>query len=318
MTSSSKLKLSVVSACLNEQEILHEFISRTDAACKTVAEDSYEIILVNDGSTDATLEIMKAAAQDNAHLVIINLSRRFGHQAALTAGLFEAQGDRILILDSDLQDPPELLTEMSAALDEGADIAFGQRTARDGESWFKKASASLFYWSFSHLTSMPMPENAGDFRLMSRRAVDKLNAMPERSRFLRGMTSWIGLNQKAIPYHRAARASGTTKYPLRKMLHFALDAITSFSTRPLRIASYGGALCGVFGLGLLIYVLHAWVMGHVVPGWTSLMVVVLLIGGVQLLCLGVFGEYLGRLYIESKQRPLFIIESIIREEKTKI
>ncbi len=313
MTNSSKPLLSVVTACLNEQEVLHEFITRVCANCQKVAKQSYEIILVNDGSTDATLDVMHALAKDNAHLVIANLARCFGHQAALSAGLSIARGQRVLILDADLQDPPELLPDMMKAIDDGADVAFGQRTARDGESWFKKASAACFYWCFSHLADTSMPANAGDFRLMSRRAVDTLNAMPERSRFLRGMTSWIGLDQTAVPYHRAARAAGTTKYPLRKMLRFAIDAITSFSVRPLRIASYIGAAFGVFGLGLLIYVLEAWLNGGTVPGWTSLMVVVLLIGGVQLLCLGVFGEYLGRLYIESKQRPLFIIESISRE-----
>lgn len=313
MTSYSDLCLSVVTACLNEQEVLYDFITRLDAACQQVAKDSYEIVFVNDGSTDATLDVMQSLANDNQNIVIVNLSRCFGHQAALTAGLSLASGQRILILDADLQDPPELLNEMMKALDDGADIAFGQRTERDGESWFKKTSAACFYWMFSHMTDTPMPANAGDFRLMSRRAVDKLNAMPERSRFLRGMTSWIGLKQKAVPYHRAARLSGTTKYPLRKMMHFAIDAITSFSVKPLRIASYIGAACGIFGLTLLAYVIQRWATGTTVPGWTSLMVVVLLIGGTQLLCLGVFGEYLGRLYMESKQRPLFIIESVTKK-----
>ena len=315
MTASSNCRLSVVTACLNEQEVLHDFVTRTSAVCHKEVEDSFEIVLVNDGSTDATLDVMLALAKENKHLTIINLSRCFGHQAALTAGLSQAKGERILILDADLQDPPELLPDMMQTLDEGADIAFGTRTARNGESWFKKACASCFYLLFSRLTDTPMPKNAGDFRLMTRRAVDLLGDMPERSRFLRGMTSWIGLKQTPVPYHREARAAGTTKYPFAKMVRFAIDAITSFSIMPLRIASYVGAACGVFGLGLLIYVLRAWFIGEAVQGWTSMMVVVLLIGGIQLLCLGVFGEYLGRLYMESKKRPLYIIESIKKTDE---
>lgn len=309
-----ELLLSVVAPCLNEQEVLGVFVARVTAVCLSVAGDRFEIILVNDGSTDATLAGMQALAEKNAALVIVNLSRRFGHQAALTAGLSLARGARVLTIDADLQDPPELLPQMMEVLDSGADVAFGQRTKREGETFFKKIEALFFYRFLKGLTDPPIPEDAGDFRLMSRRVVDALLSMPERSRFLRGMTSWIGFVQKPVLYVRAPRAAGVTKYPFRKMVRFALDAITGFSVFPLRLASYGGAVFGLSGFVLLLYVFYAWFSGETVAGWTSLMVVVLLIGGVQLVCLGVFGEYLGRLYMDSKQRPLFIVESVIRKK----
>lgn len=308
--------LSVVAACLNEQEVLGAFVARMTAACRQVAQ-SFEILLVNDGSTDATLDVMRALAQENDALVIVNLSRRFGHQAALTAGLSLAKGARVLMIDADLQDPPELLSELMAALDSGADVAFGRRTRREGETWLKKAEAAFFYRFLSRLTEPPIQEDAGDFRLLSRRAVDLLLSMPERNRFLRGMTSWLGLVQVPVLYARAPRAAGATKYPFRKMVRFALDAVTGFSVFPLRFAAYSGATFGCLGFTLLLYVFYAWLAGETVAGWTSLMVVVLLIGGVQLVCLGVFGEYLGRLYLESKQRPLFIVESVTRQEAKK-
>jgi len=307
-------QLSVITACLNEQEALITFVKRTIAVCQKEVGSSFEFILVNDGSTDATLSLMHALAKDHKQVTVVNLSRSFGHQAALTAGLSLAKGNRVFMLDADLQDPPDLLPKMMNALDEGADIAFGQRTARESDSWLKKTGASCFYGLFGQLADTPMPKNAGDFRLMSYRAVEMINAMPERSRFLRGMTSWIGLKQTPIPYQRPPRAAGKTKYPFRKMLGFAVDAITGFSILPLRLASYIGAAFGFFGLMLLIYVLRAWFLGETVQGWTSLMVVLLLIGSIQLLCLGVFGEYIGRLVVESKQRPLFIIENITRRK----
>ncbi len=307
-------QLSVIAACLNEQEALITFVKRTIAVCQKEVGTSFEFILVNDGSGDATLSLMNDLAKEHKQIIIINLSRSFGHQAALTAGLSCAKGNRVFMLDADLQDPPEILPKMIHALDEGADIAFGQRTAREGDSWLKKIGANCFYSLFGRLTDTPMPKNAGDFRLMSYRAVEMINAMPEHSRFLRGMTSWIGLKQTPVPYQRSPRIAGKTKYPFRKMLGFAMDAITGFSILPLRLASYIGAAFGLFGLTLLIYVLRAWFLSETVQGWTSLMVVVLLIGSVQLLCLGVFGEYIGRLVMESKQRPLFIIENITRHK----
>ena len=305
--------LSVVVPCFNEESGLASLCERVWAICKKVTADSFELVLVNDGSTDSSLAVMQGLSTLYPDIVIVNLSRNYGHQIALTAGLSLCHGARVLILDADLQDPPELLESMMQKMDkEKADVVYGQRLSRCGETMFKRASACLFYRFFNKLADTSTPADTGDFRLMSRRAVDILNAMPEQSRFLRGMVGWIGLKQVAFPYERQPRHAGVTKYPLRKMIRFALDAVTSFSVVPMRLASYTGAAFGLFGLLLLAYVLRAWLAGETVQGWTSLMVVVLVIGSVQLVCLGVFGEYLGRLYMESKRRPLFIVESIQR------
>ncbi len=310
------LALSVVVPCLNEAEVLPDLHRRVTLACEQTVGDSYELLLINDGSSDKTPTLLRALAEKDPHIVAVNLARTYGHQIALTAGLSLCEGDRVFILDADLQDPPELLPAFMKALDEGAEIAYGQRTRRDGENCLKCASASLFYRLLSRLSDAPIPKDTGDFRLISRRACDILNAMPERSRFLRGMMGWIGLKQTPVPYNRAPRLAGKTKYPFRKMLRFAFDGITSFSIKPLRLASYMGVAFGLMGLALLLYVFHAWLAGETVQGWTSLMVVVLVLGSAQLLCLGVFGEYLGRLYMESKQRPLFVIESVVRKDGT--
>lgn len=302
-------ELSVVIPCYNEASCLAPLLERTSRACSAAARD-YEMILVNDGSRDDTLAQLYAAQAVYPTLRIINLSRNYGHQIALTAGLVHARGARVLIMDADLQDPPELLPAMMEALDQGADVAYGQRRTRAGETFFKRVSAKAFYRFLGLLSDTPAPEDTGDFRLLSRRVVDLVNAMPERSRYLRGMIGWIGLTQTPILYDRAPRRDGLTKYPLTKMIRLAVDAMTGFSIVPLRLASYIGALLGVSAFLLLAYVLRAWLLDETVQGWTSLMIVVLVIGSAQLICLGVFGEYLGRLYMESKQRPLFIVESI--------
>lgn len=290
---------------------------RLSAACRNAAGDDYEIILVNDGSTDSTWVKMSALAGKDSRITAVNLSRNYGHQLALSAGLSLSRGDRVFVLDADLQDPPELLNDMIELMDrEGADVVYGQRTGRKGESWGKCFSASLFYKLLGRLGEVPIPHEAGDFRLMSRRAVDILNSMPERSRYIRGMVSWIGLKQVPLPYERQPRFAGRTNYPLRKMLRLAVDAVTGFSTIPLRIASYAGAFMGIAAIVVLLYALYVWLAGETVQGWTSLMVVVLALGSVQLVSLGVFGEYLGRLYMEAKQRPLFIIDKIERSERS--
>ncbi|HAX91647.1 MAG TPA: glycosyltransferase, partial [Rhodospirillaceae bacterium] len=308
---------SVVVPCHNEAEGLHELCQRVGAACHKVVGADFEILLVNDGSTDATLAVMRALTETMPQIVAINLSRNYGQQIALTAGLSLCTGQRTLLIDGDLQDPPELLADMMKVMDETkADVVYGQRVARDGETWFKKTCSRLFYRVFGRLADTTLPKDTGDFRLISRRAIDILNKMPEQCRFLRGMIGWIGLTQVAFPYQRHARLAGKTKYPTRRLFHFALDAITSFSTVPLRLASYGGALFGLGGLALLIYVIVSWMAGVAVQGWTSMMVVVLVMGSVQLICLGVVGEYLGRLYIESKNRPHFIVESVVRSGKS--
>lgn len=305
--------LSVVVPCFNEAQNLHELARRTTAACREAVGDDYEIILINDGSRDSSWSVMGMLADEDRHVVSVNLSRNYGHQIALSAGLEISRGDRVLILDADLQDPPELLGQMMALMDQGNDIVYGLRTARHGESWFKRIAAALFYRCLRRLVDIEIPLDAGDFRLMSRRAVDIINKMPERNRFLRGMASWIGLKQAPLPYERATRFAGTTSYPLSKMLRLAVDAVTSFSIVPMRMASYVGVTLGIAGIVMLIYVLGAWFSGQTVQGWTSLMVIVLVIGSAQLVSLGVFGEYLGRLYMEAKQRPLYVVDEVRSE-----
>lgn len=303
-------RLSAVVPCYNEAEGIQELVTRLATACKQCVGDEYELVLVNDGSSDATWpEILRLSAQ-NQQIVGVDLARNHGHQLALTAGLFVARGDRTLIIDADLQDPPELLTEMMARLDSGADVAYGQRVRRDGETWFKKASAAFFYRLLRRLADAPIPADAGDFRLMKREVVEVLLAMPEQHRFIRGMIAWIGFRQVAVPYHRDVRFAGTTKYPLRKMVRFAVDAITGFSAAPLRLSLYFslGSVAAALLLGL--YAVLVWFNGDTAPGWASIAIIVLAFGSMQMFCLGIMGEYLGRLYTQSKQRPLFVIRSI--------
>ncbi|MDO8370149.1 MAG: glycosyltransferase family 2 protein [Candidatus Nitrotoga sp.] len=303
--------LSVVVPCYNEEDGVLELHRRVSAVCLGCVGVDYELVLVNDGSRDATWKIMRELSEVDKHVVAVNLSRNHGHQLALTAGLQMCRGERVFILDADLQDPPELLPKMMERMDGGCDVVFGQRIKREGETAFKKASAFAFYRLLNSMVDIDIPRDTGDFRLISRRAVDILNSMPEHHRFIRGMVSWIGMRQEALPYERAARFAGETKYPLSKMIRFAIDAITGFSVRPLRIASYLGICFGIATLSLLGYVIVNYFLGHTVEGWTSLAVIILTLGSVQLFVAGVMGEYLGRLYIESKGRPLFIIQEVV-------
>jgi glycosyltransferase involved in cell wall biosynthesis len=306
--------LSVVAPCFIEVETLPELYRRVSNACREQVGDNYEVILINDGSSDGTWPSIVALTMGDPHIVGVNLSRNHGHQLALSAGLSVCGGRRVLIIDADLQDPPELLPQMMALMDDGAEVVYGQRESRSGETWFKMLSAAVFYRILKQLVDIDIPLDTGDFRLMSRRAIDILTAMPEQHRFIRGMVSWIGLDQRPLLYRREKRFAGHTKYPFRKMLRFAADAITGFSVRPLRIAVYFGVLFALGGFAVFAYVLHAWWMDRTIEGWTSTITVVLLLGGVQLLVLGVFGEYLGRLYLESKHRPLFVIDKIVRND----
>jgi polyisoprenyl-phosphate glycosyltransferase len=300
--------LSVVVPCFNETEGLFELHRRLTASCQKIG--NYEVILVNDGSHDGTWPLMCQLADADPRLVVVNLSRNHGHQFALTAGLSFARGQRILIIDADLQDPPELLPEMMSLMDEGADVVYGQRRHRQGETIFKTLTAKLFYRLLQRLSAVDIPADTGDFRLMSRRSLDILNSTPEQSRFVRGMVSWIGLKQVPLPYDRDPRFAGKTKYPLLKMVRFALDAITGFSIGPLRVASILGLVMGAISLAMLVYTVGSWALGHTVEGWTSLSTMVLTVSSVQLLVLGILGEYLGRLYMQSKQRPLFVIDTV--------
>ncbi|WP_106640520.1 glycosyltransferase family 2 protein [Allosphingosinicella vermicomposti] len=304
--------LSIVIPCYNEEACLAELHRRVSAAARAAVGEDYELVLVNDGSRDGSWQVMRQLGAGDPRLVAINLSRNHGHQLALTAGLDLCSGSRILIIDADLQDPPELLSDMMAAMDaQEADVVYAVRRARAGETVFKKATASAFYRLLSRLTDVEIPVDTGDFRLMSRRALDALLSLPEQARFIRGMVAWIGFRQVPFLYDRHERHAGHSKYPLSKMLAFAFDAITGFSTAPLRWASHFGlALVGVSFL-LLVYIAYGWLAGNAIQGWTSMMLVVVVLGAVQMFVLGMIGEYLGRLYIETKRRPLYIVADVV-------
>lgn len=304
-------KLSVVIPCYNEEACLEMLHARVSAAAKAVVGESYEIVLINDGSRDASWPIMQKISAGDPHLVAINLSRNHGHQLALTAGLDLCAGEEILIIDADLQDPPELLADMRATMKaEEADVVYAVRRKRDGESIFKLATAAAFYRVLDKVTDTPIPLDTGDFRLMTRRALDAFLALPEQARFIRGMVAWVGFRQVPFVYDRQERHAGESKYPLSKMIRFALDAVTGFSTAPLRFASHAGLALTGSALLLALYIVVAWLMGRAIQGWTSLMLVVVLLGAVQMFVLGMIGEYLGRLYVESKRRPLYLVADI--------
>ena len=307
----SSLPLSIVVPCYNEEACLSELHARLTRAATAVAGNDYEIVLVNDGSRDRTWDIMRGLAESDRHLVGINLSRNHGHQLALTAGLDLCAGERILIIDADLQDPPELLPQMIAEMDaQQADVVYAVRRARAGETAFKRGTAKLFYRLLSRLAEIDIPLDTGDFRLMSRRALDALLSLPEQARFIRGMVAWIGFRQVPIVYDRAERLAGETKYGLGRMMRLALDAVTGFSTAPLRFASHIGLWLVAASALLVAYIGFAFLTGRAIQGWTSLMLVVVVLGAFQMFVLGMIGEYLGRLYIEAKRRPLYIVSEI--------
>lgn len=304
--------LSIVVPCFNEQECLPTLHARLTAAARAAVGEDYELVLVNDGSKDSTWSMMRGLAATDPRLVAIDLSRNHGHQLALTAGLDLARGDTILIIDADLQDPPELLGEMMAAMrDNQADVVYGVRSSRAGETRFKRATAHAFYRMLANATEVDIPLDAGDFRLMSRRALDALLAMPEQARFIRGMVAWIGFKQIPFPYNRDERFAGVTKYPLSKMVRFAIDALTGFSSAPLKLASHAGLALALGSVLIIVYIIAAWLGGKTIQGWTSLMLVVVVLGAVQMFVLALMGEYIGRLYSQSKNRPLYIVQDVI-------
>jgi glycosyltransferase involved in cell wall biosynthesis len=309
--------LSVVVPLYNEEGNVGPLLERVSGILEHLsAKPSYEIVLVNDGSRDATLEKIREEMQRRPHIVLVNLSRNFGHQIAATAGLDVAQGEAVVLMDGDLQDPPELIEQFLDRWRQGYDVVYAVRRSRKGESPFKLVTARLFYRIIKRLTNVAIPVDTGDFRLMSRRVVNALKKSRERHRFLRGMVSWSGFNQTGIEYDREERFSGETKYPLRKMLKFAIDGITSFSDVPLRFASYLGftVSTAAFIYALIIILFKAFHLGtpEYARGWASTMVVILFIGGVQLIGIGILGEYLGRIYDEVKGRPLYLIADIER------
>lgn len=310
------MDLSVVVPCYNEEESVAALYKRLAAVCLEAKVTSYEIILVNDGSQDGTLEIMKSLSAKDSNLMVVNLSRNHGHQLALSAGLSEAKGDYIFVLDADLQDPPELLHPMLERAKSGVDVVYGQRKHRKGETWFKLATATAFYRMLSFLSDTKIPENVGDFRLITRRVLDQLLSMPEQQRFIRGMIAWIGFRQEPFLYERDPRFAGVTKYPLIKLIHFAFDAITSFSIRPLRLAIPLSILGAFLAFLLGSYaILSYFFLDGTFPGWASLASIITFFSAAQLLCIALVGEYVGRAYIEVKRRPLFIVAEVIQNKE---
>lgn len=302
--------LSVVAPVYNEEELVEAFVKRS---CAAVADYAFELVLVNDGSSDSTPELLDRMAAEDPRVRVVHLSRNFGHQAALTAGLEHAAGDVVAMIDADLQDPPELIPRMVEQWEHGSDVVYAVRNQRDGETAFKLATASWFYRLFDKLAQVDLEPNSGDFRLLDRRALDALLSMTERSRFLRGMTVWVGFTQTAVHYEREARTAGETKYTLRKMLRFSLDAIASFSHLPLQLATYAGLLSAGVAFVAIPVVVGLHFADSYLPGFGTITILILLLGGIQLIALGVIGEYVGRIYDEVKHRPLYIV----REERNR-
>jgi len=270
-------------------------------------------VFVNDGSKDKTLEILEKIAKQDKNVKIISFARNFGHQAAVTAGIKYVTGDAVVIIDADLQDPPELIPDMLKLWEEGHEVIYGKRKSRDGESKFKLLTAKMFYKTLNSLSDVEIPKDTGDFRLVDKKVIDVVNSMPEHNKFLRGLFSWVGFKQKAFEYERKERFAGETKYPLKKMLKLALDGIISFSSKPLKLVGGLGLLTILISIAILIYSLisYAFNLNHLTPGWTSLMVTITLFSGVQLLSIWIMSEYIARIYDETKNRPQYIVDKTI-------
>jgi polyisoprenyl-phosphate glycosyltransferase len=296
--------LSVVAPMLNEEELAEAFYSRV---CGALGDLPFELIVVDDGSSDSTPEILERLASNDPRLRVVTLSRPFGHQTALTAGLDHATGDAVVMIDADLQDPPEVIPELLDRWRTGTDVVYAVRNTREGESTFKLVTAKWFYRLISKVSSIELQQNSGDFRLMDRRALQALLSMRERNRYLRGMTVWIGFTQTAVPYKRDARYAGETKYTLKKMIKFALDAVSSFSHVPLQFATILGFIISTVAFALVPVIIVLRIVGSYLPGFGSLTIAILLLGGVQLITLGILGEYVGRIYDEVKGRPLYFV-----------
>lgn len=308
--------LSVIVPCYNEEPVLRETHRRLTGVLEELKDLEFEIIYVDDGSRDLTLKILEELQRQDERVCVLRLSRNFGHQIAVTAGLENAAGDAVIIIDADLQDPPEVIPEMVRRWREGYHVAYGQRIEREGETGFKLWSAKAFYRLINRLSETKMPLDTGDFRLMDRKVTDNLLAMPERDRFLRGMVSWIGFEQVAVPYQRGRRQAGESKYPLLKMIRFATDGIVSFSIMPLKIAIWTGFVAIWLAIGGIIVAVAVRLLDkNLDRGWASLFVAVLFMGGIQLVSLGIIGEYLGRIYTEVKRRPLYIVQERLGFQK---
>lgn len=309
------VKYSVVIPLYNEEEVLRESYKRLKSVMDSVGE-AYELVFVNDGSRDKTPQIARDICLEDKNVRLIDFSRNFGHQVAITAGMDFAGGEAIIVIDADLQDPPEVIPLMIDKWKEGYEVVYGKRAKRKGETWFKKVSAKLFYRLLSSMTTVDIPVDTGDFRLIDRKVCDVLSSLKEKNRYVRGLVSWAGFNQCAVEYVRDERFAGETKYPLKKMLRFALDGITSFSYKPLKFATYAGFSLSIGGFLYLIFVIIQRLSGAVMEaGWASLLAVSLFFNGVVLIMLGIIGEYIGRIYDESKDRPLYILREKVGFEK---
>lgn len=307
----SACRLSVVVPCYNEEQVIgtcHETLTRV--LSQTVRD--YQIVYVNDGSTDNTYQLLGEKQRSDSRVKVVDLSRNFGHQIAVSAGLEYADGAAVAIMDADLQDPPEILVQMFLLWEEGYEVVFGVRKTRAGESWFKLKTAQWFYRILNLFSDTEIPRDAGDFRLLDRKAVDALLQMPERDRLLRGLSSWIGFRRYGLEYERSPRLAGVTKYPVHKMLRLALDGILSFSVVPLRLVSFMGvATAGISMVGISYAMILRLFTRIWVPGWTLLFIGMLFIGGLQMLSLGIVGEYIGRIYTEAKHRPLYLVREVL-------
>ncbi len=315
-----EVRLSVVIPVFNEEEVLPETYRRLRAVMHGI-QISYELLFVNDGSKDRSAHLLEELARRDPHVKVLHFSRNFGHQAAITAGMDYAQGEAVVVIDADLQDPPELIPEMLAKWQEGYEVVYGKRMKREGETLFKRFTATLFYRLLRGVTTIDIPLDTGDFRLLDRKVVEVMRLLREKNRFIRGLVSWVGFRQTAIEYVRERRFAGETKYPLRKMLRLAWDGITAFSDKPLKVAAYLGFLLSLCSFVYLLFVVIAKILGKsTVPGWASIVVINLFFNGVILIMLGVMGEYIGRIYDEAKNRPLYIVEKKVgfecREEHT--
>ena len=311
-------KISLAIPMYYEEEVANECYEKVSSVLKKLEDKyDYEIIFVNDGSKDKTLEILEEIAKKDEKAKIISFSRNFGHQAAVTAGLKEVTGDAIIIIDADLQDPPELIPEMLELWEQGNEVIYGKRKTRKGESAFKLLTAKMFYKTLNALSDVEIPKDTGDFRLVDRKVVDVINSLPEHNKFLRGLFSWVGFKQKAYEYERQERYAGKTKYPLKKMLKLASDGIISFSSKPIKLVGALGILSIFISIIILIYALISYIfkLNDLSAGWTSIMVAITFFAGVQLLSLWVISEYIGRIYDEAKGRPQYIVDKKINFDK---
>jgi glycosyltransferase involved in cell wall biosynthesis len=307
-----RVVLSVVAPVYNETAVIEEFHRRLAAVLDRLSVTS-EVLYINDGSTDDSMRLLHAIGDADPRVVLLDLSRNFGKEIAMTAGLDHAGGEAVIVIDSDLQDPPELIPDMLREWQAGADVVMMRRFSRDGETWLKKATSTWFYRLIGSIGEQPIPADVGDFRLLSRRAVDALGLLPERTRFMKGLFAWVGFRQITLDYRRDARFAGETKWNYWRLWNLALEGITSFSSAPLKVASYVGLATAIYALGAGVYVFgKALLFGDPVAGYPSLMVTVLFLGGVQLIALGILGEYMARMFVEVKARPLYLLSGVYR------